>query len=181
LILSHQPLAPRISRSLCLALRLPKALRSNSFPDPRNSYPDNHPGSSCFEWFTDGKRFALSRNRRSGAQRGASENNFGQRFSVSTPCSSSDRPTALPAVTLRKMRASLRPARNQRQILHQRGHRVSRSNSSASPVVKLSPRSLRRARPAPARRSRHFAVALRPHSVSCARHRIPPAPCAPSR
>jgi hypothetical protein len=29
---------------------------------------------------------ALEKNRRSGAQRGASENNFGQRFSVSTPC-----------------------------------------------------------------------------------------------
>jgi hypothetical protein len=40
----------------------------------------------CFQCFKDGTLLALVKNRRSGAQRGASENNFGQRFSVSTPC-----------------------------------------------------------------------------------------------
>ena len=40
----------------------------------------------CFQRFADGTLVALEKGRRSGAQRGASENNFGQRFSVSTPC-----------------------------------------------------------------------------------------------
>jgi hypothetical protein len=39
-----------------------------------------------FQRFADGTLVALEKGRRSGAQRGASENNFGQRFSVSTPC-----------------------------------------------------------------------------------------------
>ena len=42
--------------------------------------------SVCFQRVKDGTLLALVENRRSGAQRGASENNFGQRFSVSTPC-----------------------------------------------------------------------------------------------
>ena len=51
---------------------------------------------SYFQGFTDGTLLATFRNRRSGAQRGASENNFGQRFSVSTPCFFSRRTSALP-------------------------------------------------------------------------------------
>lgn len=39
-----------------------------------------------FQRFSFGIPVAICKNRRSGAQRGASENNFGQRFSVSTPC-----------------------------------------------------------------------------------------------
>ena len=46
---------------------------------------------------TYGRHTACStRGRRSGAQRGASENNFGQRFSVSTPCFIKWRPSVLP-------------------------------------------------------------------------------------
>ena len=36
---------------------------------------------TCFQWFGNGKAGAKSSIRRSGAQRGALENNFGQRFS----------------------------------------------------------------------------------------------------
>ncbi len=97
------------SRSPSLALQLPKLVRSNSFPGPRNSYPGNRSGSSYFERFTDGMRFAISQNRRSGAQRGASENNFGQRFSVSTPCFSCSVRQPSPPYRSRKMRASLDP------------------------------------------------------------------------
>jgi len=50
-----------------------------------------------FQHVKNGRVLALYRNRRSGAQRGASENNFGQRFSVSTPCFSRSR-MALPLV-----------------------------------------------------------------------------------
>ena len=85
--MSLRPSAPTIFPRPFLGPALAEIARSNSFSGPRNSYSRDHPGSPCFERFTDGMRFALSQNRRSGAQRGASENNFGQRFSVSTPCS----------------------------------------------------------------------------------------------
>jgi hypothetical protein len=65
--------------------------RSKSFPLPCNSYKA---GKTCVLYFyalADGLWLALYENRRSGAQRGASENNFGQRFSVSTPCLSPNR------------------------------------------------------------------------------------------
>ena len=60
--------------------------RSKSFPVAGNYYRRAMPARTCFQRFRNGKVLALWKSRRSGAQRGASENNFGQRFSVSTPC-----------------------------------------------------------------------------------------------
>jgi hypothetical protein len=60
--------------------------RSKLFPRHGNSYRAKKLLTPYFQSFTDGIRLALYIARRSGAQRGASENNFGQRFSVSTPC-----------------------------------------------------------------------------------------------
>jgi hypothetical protein len=54
---------------------------SNSFQGPRNSYKAAQIVSFYFEEFADGIPHATRENRRSGAQRGAPENNFGQRFS----------------------------------------------------------------------------------------------------
>ena len=45
-----------------------------------------HNALVSFQYVRNGRVLALHISRRSGAQRGASENNFGQRFSVSTPC-----------------------------------------------------------------------------------------------
>ena len=61
-------------------------LRSNSFPFLGKSYKESPIGRLYFQSVGDGTLVALGKGRRSGAQRGASENNFGQRFSVSTPC-----------------------------------------------------------------------------------------------
>lgn len=60
--------------------------RSNSFPVVCKSYKELELRRLYFQRFADGTLVALEKGRRSGAQRGASENNFGQRFSVSTPC-----------------------------------------------------------------------------------------------
>jgi hypothetical protein len=46
-----------------------------------NSYRVKSRHDVCFERFADGTLFAYNNARRSGAQRGAPENNFGQRFS----------------------------------------------------------------------------------------------------
>jgi hypothetical protein len=69
-----------------LAHFLPYAGRSNSFPLEGNSYRAAYLIALYFYEVTNGMPFALYENRRSGAQRGAPENNFGQRFSVGTPC-----------------------------------------------------------------------------------------------
>ncbi len=60
--------------------------RSNSFSVLGKSYKGRPIRLIYFQSLKDGTLLALVENRRSGAQRGASENNFGQRFSVSTPC-----------------------------------------------------------------------------------------------
>jgi hypothetical protein len=60
--------------------------RSKTFRVESNSYNDPNQIAVHFQSLRNGGFLALTENRRSGAQRGASENNFGQRFSVSTPC-----------------------------------------------------------------------------------------------
>jgi hypothetical protein len=55
--------------------------RSNSFPVPAQFLPSQKVSRFYFEGLADGTLVALFLNRRSGAQRGAPENNFGQRFS----------------------------------------------------------------------------------------------------
>ncbi len=60
--------------------------KSKSFPVVCKSYKEPEVRHLCFQQVADGTLVALVKGRRSGAQRGASENNFGQRFSVSTPC-----------------------------------------------------------------------------------------------
>jgi hypothetical protein len=65
-------------------LRCPE--RSKTFRVESNSYREPNQIGTLFQLLTNGLVLALPNARRSGAQRGASENNFGQRFSVSTPC-----------------------------------------------------------------------------------------------
>jgi hypothetical protein len=60
--------------------------RRKSFLGAGNSYRAGNRVPFILKRLRDGTPFALGKGRRSGAQRGASENNFGQRFSVSTPC-----------------------------------------------------------------------------------------------
>jgi hypothetical protein len=55
--------------------------RSNSFIVGAQFLPSQNVARLYFEGLADGTRHALLENRRSGAQRGAPENNFGQRFS----------------------------------------------------------------------------------------------------
>src|SRR5258708_4964328 len=55
--------------------------RRKTFPAGSNSYRVQPAQPSFYQWFTDGTVCALGKGRRSGAQRGAPENNFGQRFS----------------------------------------------------------------------------------------------------
>jgi len=69
-----------------LARLLRRVPRSNSFSVLGKSYKGRRFPLIYFQSLKDGTLHALVENRRSGAQRGASENNFGQRFSVSTPC-----------------------------------------------------------------------------------------------
>ena len=91
-----------------LTLPLPSVAsirRSNSFPAPRNSYRGELRSCADSEPFTDGMTFATGKGRRSGAQRGASENNFGQRFSVSTPCFFS-KPTKQPSPPTQNVHSS---------------------------------------------------------------------------
>jgi len=59
---------------------------SNSFPPGCNSYQGRSRTTPCFQPLTNGKPVAILQPRRSGAQRGALENNFGQRFSLGAPC-----------------------------------------------------------------------------------------------
>jgi hypothetical protein len=82
----QQPLGPSVARFS----------RSSSFFVIGKSYKGLKLAAMCFQCFKDGTLLALVKNRRSGAQRGASENNFGQRFSVSTPCFTLPRRPALP-------------------------------------------------------------------------------------
>ena len=74
----------RFQHRLATALR--REGRSKSFR--REAIPTEQKNRPPFSLnkLQDGIPLALVKNRRSGAQRGASENNFGQRFSVSTPC-----------------------------------------------------------------------------------------------
>ncbi|HKV81896.1 MAG TPA: hypothetical protein VJP02_27360, partial [Candidatus Sulfotelmatobacter sp.] len=60
--------------------------RSKTFRVESNSYNEPNQIAVRFQSLRNGALLALTKTRRSGAQRGASENNFGQRFSVSTPC-----------------------------------------------------------------------------------------------
>jgi hypothetical protein len=60
--------------------------RSKTFRVESNSYNWPNQIAIRFQSLRNGGVLALTETRRSGAQRGASENNFGQRFSVSTPC-----------------------------------------------------------------------------------------------
>jgi len=65
---------------------LARAPRSKTFRVESNSYNELNQIATRFQALRNGGVLALTGTRRSGAQRGASENNFGQRFSVSTPC-----------------------------------------------------------------------------------------------
>jgi len=76
--------APSPSDRLAPLLQHPE--RSKTFRVESNSYNEPNQIGLLFQSLTNGWLLALSSGRRSGAQRGASENNFGQRFSVSTPC-----------------------------------------------------------------------------------------------
>jgi hypothetical protein len=69
-----------------LALGLREKRRRKSFLRAGNSYRAGNIVPFILRYLRDGTPLALEKVRRSGAQRGASENNFGQRFSVSTPC-----------------------------------------------------------------------------------------------
>jgi hypothetical protein len=82
----QQPLGPSVARFS----------RSSSFFVNGKSYKGWKVPGMCFQCFKDGTLLALVEDRRSGAQRGASENNFGQRFSVSTPCFTLSQRPALP-------------------------------------------------------------------------------------
>jgi len=64
-----------------LALFLLPKFRSKSFLRPGNSYQTGKFADFYFERLADGMPHALAPRRRSGAQRGAPGNNFGQRFS----------------------------------------------------------------------------------------------------
>src|ERR1700737_3945184 len=55
--------------------------RRKTFPAGSNSYRVQSSQPLFFQGLTDGTVCALGKGRRSGAQRGAPENNFGQRFS----------------------------------------------------------------------------------------------------
>jgi hypothetical protein len=72
----QQPLGPSVARFS----------RSSSFFIIGKTYKGLREAGICFQRFKDGTMVALVENRRSGAQRGTSENNFGQRFSVGAPC-----------------------------------------------------------------------------------------------
>src|SRR5437879_13514221 len=69
-----------------MALVLRRPPRSKTFRVESNSYNELNQIATRFQALRNGGVLALTGTRRSGAQRGASENNFGQRFSVSTPC-----------------------------------------------------------------------------------------------
>jgi len=89
---------------------LAPSTRSNSFPGQGNSYSAEKLASFCFEWLADGNSFALYTARRSGAQRGAPKNNFGQRFSWA-PLAFSVRRVGPPPPSLLLMPALPRPVR----------------------------------------------------------------------
>jgi hypothetical protein len=81
---------------VAMAPFLPYLQRSKTFRVESNSYNEPTKIAARFQSLRNGGVLALTENRRSGAQRGASENNFGQRFSVSTPCFNLAPWTALP-------------------------------------------------------------------------------------
>jgi hypothetical protein len=75
---------------------LASSARSKTFRVESNSYNEPNQIAMGFQSLRNGGVLALTETRRSGAQRGASENNFGQRFSVSTPCFLSSRTALTP-------------------------------------------------------------------------------------
>ena len=82
--IAAEKIKPSRDRGVALLLRC--RARSKTFRVESNSYNSPITMSIVFQSLRNGRVLALTRNRRSGAQRGASENNFGQRFSVRTPC-----------------------------------------------------------------------------------------------
>jgi len=70
----------------CFVVAGSRVARGKTFPGAGNYYRAENIVIVCFEAFALRHPSCFRKNRRSGAQRGASENNFGQRFSVSTPC-----------------------------------------------------------------------------------------------
>jgi len=116
----------------------------------------------------DGTPLALVKARRSGAQRGASENNFGQRFSVSTPCFCLlVRRSSLPPSQSREAAKEESTAKSRGLAFLEKPKRPRRLQ-----VLKLRP-----APPVPAHPLPRSAAVLQPHAVSGARHRTPRAPC----
>jgi hypothetical protein len=91
-------LRPEISKSFSqiVVWSLPDFSAVKSFPTQGNSYRGPNPGFVYFEGLENGIRHALSHGRRSGAQRGAPENNFGQRFSWAPLAISSNHSKAPP-------------------------------------------------------------------------------------
>ena len=70
----------------CFVVAGSRVARGKTFPGAGNYYRAENIVIVCFEAFALRHPSCFRKDRRSGAQRGASENNFGQRFSVSTPC-----------------------------------------------------------------------------------------------
>ena len=70
----------------CFVVAGSRVARGKTFPGAGNYYRAENIVIVSFEAFALRHPSCFRKNRRSGAQRGASENNFGQRFSLSTPC-----------------------------------------------------------------------------------------------